>query len=104
MSVHAKLGVTSEQHIKEIYPKPFEEHIGVLARQAEDENSHTTVLLKCANNNCLRLIFNADTPEANFLKSRLTNQLVGMKLGILMTDSSQPIRVRIIKARMKKRV
>ena len=100
METDAQVDREVERNVKEIYPRPsFEEYVGIFER-LEVENSHLVVFLSCASGNCLKLIFTADSPEANLLRNRLNERLVGRKLGILKTDDPQwPILVRTIKSR-----
>ena len=100
METNAQVDREIERNVKEIYPRlPLVEYVGIFER-LEVENSHLVVLLSCTSGNCLKLIFAADSPEANLLKKRLNERLVGRKLGILRMDDPQwPILVRTIRLR-----
>lgn len=85
----------TEINHNEIQLLPLTECIGTY-EGLETEKSHLTVVFS-RDHHKLKIVFKADSAEANILKRKLKDDLIGQKIGIMKTGiSERPIAIRKI--------
>jgi len=79
---------------KEIFLKPWEECVGIY-RGLRTSRTENAIVLSLANGRTLEILFPRASQEESILRE-LPDDMIEQKIGIVKTDTENPIRIRKI--------